>query len=131
MDPSAPEKRARAAAVLEAGFQAGSLVTSPQTLNECYRVLTERRRLAPPDEARTFVRTFALTCSAPLDWTTIELAWSIADRRRYGWWDCLMLSSALAASCTLFLTEDLTHGDTIETMRIVDPFRRESASLLS
>jgi predicted nucleic acid-binding protein len=122
MDPSEPEKRDRAAKLLAACSSQGSLVTSPQTLNECYRVLTERRRLVSSDVARDFIRTFEWTCRAPLDWNTIVKAWQVADHRSYGWWDCLHLASAIRARCAIFISEDLHSGDEIEGMVVVNPF---------
>jgi predicted nucleic acid-binding protein len=130
MDPAEPAKRAKASEVLLACTDRGTLVTSPQTLNECYRVLVERRRLVSPGDARAFVRAWSTTCRAPLDWSTIERAWRVADRHPYAWWDCLMLASALGASCTAFLTEDLTDGDDIDGMLIVNPFTTDITSYL-
>jgi predicted nucleic acid-binding protein len=130
MDPNEPQKRAKAAEILSAGVPRGRVVTSPQTINECYRVLTERRRVVPVVEARKYLWALSSTCRAPLDWQTIERAWHVADIRPYGWWDCLMLASALRASCTAFLTEDLTDGDDIDGMLIVNPFTADVASYL-
>jgi len=130
MDPSQPEKRARAGDILVAASEGGRLVTSPQTLNECYRVLTEKRRLVPLAEARAYIATFADSCRAPLDWGTILRAWKIADARPYHWWDCLMLAAAVRASCAAFLTEDLDAGDEIDGMIIVDPFATDLTPFL-
>ena len=68
MDPSDPGKRARAKAFLTSAAAKGVLVTSPQTITECYRVLAERRRLLDHHTARRFLATFEWTCTAPLDW---------------------------------------------------------------
>jgi predicted nucleic acid-binding protein len=122
MDPREPLKRERASKVLLACAESGRLVTSPQTLNECYRVLAQKRRLVPAEEARNYIATFAETCRAPLDWETIVRAWEVSDRRSYNWWDCLMLAAAARAGCTAFLTEDLTSGDEIDGMIVVNPF---------
>jgi predicted nucleic acid-binding protein len=130
MDPTEPIKRARAGEVLLACVDRGNLLTSPQTLNECYRVLAERRQLVPPQEARAYIATFASTCRAPLDWETIVRAWQISDERPYGWWDCLMLAAALRASCTAFLTEDLESGDDIGGMIVVNPFTTDLSAYL-
>jgi predicted nucleic acid-binding protein len=130
MDPTEPQKRARASEVLLACGDSGVLMTSPQTLNECYRVLADKRRLVPIDQARAYVATFAPTCRAPLDWQTIMRAWAIADVRPYNWWDCVMLASALRASCTAFLTEDLVTGDDIDGMLVVNPFTTDLSQYL-
>ena len=45
---------------------------------------------------------------------TLAKAWDIYDKRNYGWWDCVMLASAIQASSAVFVTEDLNDGDEIE-----------------
>jgi predicted nucleic acid-binding protein len=130
MDPGDPGKRDRASALLKAGADGGWLVTSPQSLNECYRVLTGARKAIPQSAARDFIRTFQWTCRAPMDWQTIVKAWDIADTRSYNWWDCLLLASATQVACALFLTEDLHHGDDIDGMMIVNPFVADLSPLL-
>jgi predicted nucleic acid-binding protein len=129
LDPGEPEKRAKAAALIKAGAQRQALVTSPQTLSESYRILTQKRRIMPIQAVREFLSALAPTCSAPLDHATIEFAWNIEDRVNYSWWDCLMLSSALRAGCRLFATEDLADGHIVGEMRIVNPFRVDIETL--
>jgi predicted nucleic acid-binding protein len=124
IDPANPEKRARAAALLRGAVETGRLVVSPQTLNECYRVLTIKHKLVSSDAGRAFLRELLPFCIAPLDAGTTQLAFVIEDRLRASWWDCVMLASALQAGCQLFLSEDLQGEREIEGMRIVSPFTR-------
>ena len=131
LDPSEPEKRAKAVGLIRTGVLSGTLITSPQTLNECYRVLTEKRRLLTRADAREFLRSLVFTCVAPLDSSTTEAAWKIQDETGFHWWDCVMLASALAMNAAVFVTEDLTDGVAIGGMRIVDPFVHDVAALLS
>jgi predicted nucleic acid-binding protein len=123
VDPNEPEKRRRSKDFLNQIINRHSLVLSPQSLNECYRVVTEKRGLMPKNEAQLFV--FALTefCSAPYDFEVTRKAWQIQDRHDFGWWDCTLLASALLADCNLFLSEDMQHERAIETMTILNPFK--------
>ena len=130
LDPREPEKRAKAVDLVRSGVARGNLITSPQTLNECYRVLTEKRRLVTQAEARNFLRSLIFTCVAPLSSATTEAAWKIQDDTGFHWWDCLMLASAVAASAAVFVTEDLADGAEIGGMRIVDPFVNDIGALL-
>jgi predicted nucleic acid-binding protein len=109
----------------------GNLVTSPQTLNECYRVLTEKRRLVSRADARSFLQALLFTCVAPINAATSEAAWSIQDETGFHWWDCVMLASAVAARATTFVSEELADGVTIGGMRIVDPFVNDMDAFLS
>lgn len=125
LDPNETEKRARAAGFLRLVAASHRLVTSPQTLNECYRVLTDRRKMMPRSDARRFIASLLPSCTAALDSNTTLQAWEIQDATGFSWWDCVMLASAKKAGCGLFVTEDLEHGRDINGMRIVDLFRDE------
>jgi predicted nucleic acid-binding protein len=122
VDPAEPEKRRMVGEWLLKTIRARTLVLSPQSLNECYRVLTDRRRTMPREEARHFVEALAPFCTAPFGVEVIRRAWQIQDSVGFGWWDCLLLSSALLAGCGVFLSEDMQHGRQIDGMSIVNPF---------
>jgi predicted nucleic acid-binding protein len=123
VDPNEPEKRQRSKDFLNQIINRHTLVLSPQSLNECYRVVTEKRGLMPRNDAQLFL--FALTefCSAPYDFEVTQKAWQIQERNDFGWWDCTLLASALLADCNLFLSEDMQHERTIESMTILNPFK--------
>jgi predicted nucleic acid-binding protein len=122
LDPSAPEKRRVSADLLRQTISGRTLTLSPQSLNETYRVLTQRRRLMPVEAARGYIRTLAPWAIAPLDAKTVERAFAVEDETGYSWWDSLMLAAALQADCRLFVSEDLQDGRTIAGMRIANPF---------
>jgi predicted nucleic acid-binding protein len=130
VDPRERDKRNLAAELIRAGLARGLLVTSPQTLGECYRALTRRSGLVPQREAREFVWSLTPTCTAPFDLENLPLAWNIETRTGYSWWDCMMLASALRADCTRFVTEDMEDGRMIDRITIVNPFRNPSSAVL-
>ena len=122
LDPADPAKRQASVDLLKTTIANRSLTLSPQSLNETYRVLVQRRRLMPVDAARTYIRTLAPWAIAPLDATTTERAFAVEDETGYSWWDCLMLASALQSECRLFVSEDLQDGRDVADMRIANPF---------
>lgn len=122
IDPSEPEKREKFADWLRVMIRTRMLVLSPQSLNECYRVLTERRRLGRV-EVRSFIERLVPFCTARLDVDVIRRAWRIQDAGGFGWWDSLLIGSALLAGCDVFLSEDMQHEWTIEGMTILNPFK--------
>lgn len=122
LDPDEPKKRTMSADLLRRTIASRTLTLSPQSLNEAYRVLTQRRRLMPVDKARGYIRTLAPWAIAPLDARTTERAFKIEDETRYSWWDSLLLASAVEADCRLFLSEELQDGHEIGAMRIASPF---------
>ena len=122
LDPQDPRKRTVSADLLRRTISSHTLTLSPQSLNECYRVLTDRRRLMPVADARSYVRTLAPWAIAPLDSATTERAWVVQDQAKLSWWDSLMVAAALRADCRLFVSEDMHDGAVIDGMRIANPF---------
>jgi predicted nucleic acid-binding protein len=65
----------------------------------------------------------------PVDPRTIEGAWLLQDRYSLAWWDALIVSAAQIAGCRQLLTEDLSHGQDLDGVRVVDPFRVEPGEI--
>ena len=125
MDRAEPAKQRQAADLLRRIISEHTLVLSPQSLNECYHVLAVRRRVAAAAEVRRFVWSLSDFCRAPYDFATTELAWVMADRYRFGWWDCILLASAALGGCEIFFSEDMQHRRRVGLMTILSPFRLE------
>jgi predicted nucleic acid-binding protein len=122
-DPSSPQRQLIAADLLRTVARAGTLVLSAQSLNEFYRVTTDRRGLLTRDEARAEVTRLEQFCTAPYDFEVTQLAWRIQDRHGFSWWDCVLLASAVHAGCSVFFSEDLQAGRRIESLTIINPFQ--------
>ena len=43
--------------------------------------------------------------------------------RRFSYWGCAILAAAQALGCSEVLSEDMQHGQIVDGMRIVEPFR--------
>jgi predicted nucleic acid-binding protein len=127
IDPAEPEKRAQVESLLRRMISNHILVLSPQSLNECYRVITDRRRLMPVEQARRYVTALAPFCTAPSGFEVTRQAWRIKDASRFGWWDCLLLAAASLAGCGIFLSEDMQHQRQIESLKILSPFKLDPA----
>jgi predicted nucleic acid-binding protein len=102
--------------------RAGTLVLSAQSLNEFYRVTTDRRGLFDRGEARAEIIRLASFCTAPYDFGVTQHAWRIQDQHGFSWWDCVLLASAYFANCGVFFSEDLQHGRRVDDMTIINPF---------
>jgi predicted nucleic acid-binding protein len=131
LDPKDPVKRSVSADLLRTTINTHTLTLSPQSLNECYRVLTQRQRLMPVEATRGYLRTLAPWAIAPLDAGTTERAWAVQDKTKFSWWDSLMLAAALRADCRLFISEDMHDIGDIDGMRIASPFTANFARLLA
>lgn len=125
VSPAAHEtvKRERALQLLDR--QDGAL--SVQVLQEFYvqatRVSSANR--ITHEQAQGLVETWARF--KVQDNTLAVLLAALEIRARYGfsYWDSAVLAAARAAGCTELFTEDLSHGQIVEGVRIINPFISE------
>ncbi|MCV9938569.1 PIN domain-containing protein [Boseaceae bacterium BT-24-1] len=62
----------------------------------------------------------------PLDLATHQEAIRLAERYGFGFYDALIVASALRAGCAVLYREDMQHGLTVdERLRIENPFQAE------
>ena len=122
VDPAEPEKRRRVTDLLRRIIRSHTLVLSPQSLNECYRVVTSKRDLMPRNEARRFVWAWSQFCTAPNSFEATQQAWQIQDEHGFNWWDCLLLASASISRCDIFLSEDMQHEQMVAGLTLMNPF---------
>lgn len=128
IDPAAGKKKAIARQLLIAKKPGDALVLSPQSLNECYRVITDRRSFMPKAQARIFVESLMPYCTAPLNAQTLALAWRVQDAG-FSFWDSVLIASALQAECTHFFSEDMQHEREIFGMTILNPFEQSARDI--
>lgn len=129
-DATEPEKQSRAERWHKHLWRERSGRLSVQVLQELYSSLT--RKLGEPmeaAEARTVVRSLLSWNPVPVDPRTIEGAWRLEDRYSLSWWDALIVSAAQIAGCRHLLTEDLSHDQDLEGVRVVDPFQVEPGDI--
>ncbi len=131
MDRRDPSKNQRAREWLDQLIEMQNLTVSPQVLNEMYWIGRQKFPHVPPAELQRFVGDFIPNCLAPLDASVTREAFTIEQRYRLSWWDCLIVASALAVDCRLLLTEDMQHGLKIDGLTVLSPFVSTPAQALS
>lgn len=121
---SAPHEaaKARTAAAL---LNELDLALSVQVLQEFYVQATRAQAASPlgHDDAVAFIDTLR---RFPLqDVTPRLLDAALAARKRWGlsYWDAAIVEAARLLGCEVLLTEDLQHGQDLDGVRVVDPFR--------
>ncbi|NDY92246.1 PIN domain-containing protein [Ideonella livida] len=122
-DTAFPDKALRAREWLAALWMRRCGRLNTQVLNEYY--LNATARLRPPmkqGDARAEVRRYQHWRPWALDHQTVETAWAMEARFALGWWDALNVASALHQGCRFLLTEDLPHGQQLDSVQIVNPF---------
>lgn len=102
----------------------GSLVVSTQILQEFYVVVT--RKLQPSmtaeraaESVQRMTRLGVVTLDVPLVLRAIDTSRTV----KISLWDALIVEAARAAGCERILTEDLSHGQVIRGVEVVNPFR--------
>ena len=120
-DDADPRKRDRARAVLNDG--SATLIISSQVVGEFYVVVT--RRLATPltpDAARAAVGELLKLPVVPIDGELTRAAVATSQAAPLSYWDALIVEAAVASRCDRVLTEDLSAGAEIRSVRIENPF---------
>ena len=96
---------------------------SQQVLNEFYLQARQKYPSAvSAGDARAEVRRYQNWRPWVTDHATAETAWAIESRYGLGFWDALVVSSALQLGCETVLTDALPHGQQIDGVRILNPF---------
>jgi predicted nucleic acid-binding protein len=123
-DADAKAKHAAAKSILRELWSERKGVLSPQVLQEFYVNVT--KKIPHPlskESARLVVSTYAIWC---IETTSVEIsnAFRIEGESRNGFWDALIVASALKSGASRILSEDMNAGQTIGGIRIENPFAR-------
>lgn len=92
-------------------------IISTQTLQEFYNAATKK-------DAGTFVKQFSDII--PVHSNTVNdvlAAIDISEASQLSFWDSLILASAKACGCSVVYSEDLNDGQTINGVKVVNPFK--------
>jgi predicted nucleic acid-binding protein len=120
-NPAEGTKRSIAIALLDAD----DLALSVQVLQEFYVQATRATRpdALAHDIAAGLIRTWL---RFKIQETTLPVMLGALDIKatyRLSYWDAAILAAARALGCRELLSEDMSHGQEVEGVRIVNPFR--------
>jgi predicted nucleic acid-binding protein len=97
-------------------------VISVQVLNE-FASVASRKNAMQPSEIREVLSTVRAACLVePLSVQTHDLALELLERFHVSFYDALILAAARLARCRVLYSEDLQHGQSIEGVKIQNPF---------
>ena len=98
-------------------------VLSTQVLQEFYVNATRKiRQPLPKPAARSVVNTYAAWCVDGITPADVATAFQIEDDSRIGFWDALIVAVAARSGARRLLSEDLSAGQVIAGVTIVNPF---------
>lgn len=125
-DVDAKAKHEAAKNVLRDLWSVRTGVLSVQVLQEFYVNVTRKiPRPLPKEAARQVVSAYNIWCveTAASD---ISMAFKIEDASKIGFWDALIVASAVKSGAARILSEDLKAGQVIAGVRIENPFLKTS-----
>jgi predicted nucleic acid-binding protein len=121
-DVDAESKHQVAKSVLGELWEQRRGVLSMQVLQEFYVNVT--RKIQHPiskESARLVVSSYVIWC-ADATHAEVSTAFRIEDEYQIGFWDALIVASALKSRANRILSEDLNAGQTIAGISIENPF---------
>jgi len=121
VDKGNPAKAIRASRVIDAVVRTASPVISTQVLQEFYYASTKKLGI---DKliARGIVHNLQNMTVIQVTPHLIERGIDISIDARTSFWDGLIIAAAEAAECSTLLSEDLSDGQVIRGIKIVNPF---------
>jgi predicted nucleic acid-binding protein len=120
-DPRDSARQRKALKLLQQHLRERTGVISLQVLQEYFSVSTGKLRL-PAELAKQRIENFALLQVVEPALDDLLAAIDLHRLHSLSIWDALILRSAKVAGCSVLLTEDLQHGQTIDGVRVVNPF---------
>ena len=125
LDATDPRKHAIAGDIVREALRTQGGCISYQVVQECLNVVSSKARVPlTPEQAQAYLdAVLAPLMQVGASTELYHRALGIRARWRYGFYDSVVIAAALAAGCTRLLSEDLQHGQRIESLTIVDPFR--------
>ena len=96
---------------------------SLQVVQEFINTCLNKARLGQSREAiaETVELLLAYPCSGPSH-GLIRHAFALQGRYQISYWDAAILAAATELGCTKLYTEDLNHGQTYESVQVINPF---------
>jgi predicted nucleic acid-binding protein len=97
---------------------------STQVLGEFFvNAQRKSRRPLQPAEAAAWVEELEDRPCAVVDNAIVRAAIQSSQRFKIDYWDAAILAAAERLGCPILYTEDLNHGQTYGSVRVVNPFR--------
>jgi predicted nucleic acid-binding protein len=124
-DTTSPRKQARAKKLIKNALTLNAGIISYQVIQEFINVATHKFRVPlKAEDCREYLERFlAPICEVFSSIDLFEDAIDIKSETGYGYYDSLIVASAVKGNATILYTEDLQHGRKIRGLTIINPFR--------
>ena len=121
---TAPEEQAKSR-VARSLLESDDLALSVQVLQEFYVQATRpgKREGLTHEQAALLVESFARFPVQDVTLRLMQAALLAKERFRISYWDAAIVEAARALGCDTILSEDLSHGQDYDGVKVSDPFR--------
>lgn len=125
LDATDPAKHATAERIVRSALAEGDACISYQVVQECLNVALRKAEVSLSlDAARSYLdAVLAPLMQVPASQALYHRALDVQARWRFGFYDALIVAAAQAAGCSRLLSEDLQHGQRIDALTVVNPFK--------
>lgn len=125
LDDRDPTKMTSAILLLSDAVDGGIGVISYQVIQEVLNVAFRRFREPISSSYAAIYVEKLIEDFEVVQWSPslVQRAIAIRERNGFSWYDCLIVAAALEADCGILYSEDLQHGQRIEGLVVVNPFR--------
>ena len=126
-DDTDERKRSIATKLVHDALASDATCISYQVVQETLNVLTRKlAKPATPETAQAFFQHSLLPLWRVMPSQALCVrGLQVQSRWKLGFYDALIVAAALEAGCKRLLSEDLQHGQRIESLKIENPFRNE------
>lgn len=116
-----PAKQKAALALLKQLYEDASGVLSTQVLQEYCNVALKKLKL-PPQYVRAQLDLYEQFDVIQVTPAIIRAGLDLHQIRSVAFYDAIVLASAQTAGCSLLFSEDMNTGETVDGVRIINPF---------
>ncbi len=126
-DPNDQRKQDIAQELIQNALQEQTGCISSQVIQEFLNVSTRKFKppLSHPDSLRYLNTVLAPLCEVFTSLDLLRRTIEVSERWQYSLYDSMIITAALQANCAALYSEDLQHGQQIESLTIVNPFVAE------
>ena len=129
LDDSDDFKRRRAEELVQRSLERGTGCISYQVVQETLNVANKKLGFAA-DDSRTLMADILAPLWAVYPSTGLyERGLEVRAKYGFGFYDSLIIAGAIQSGCTRLYTEDLQHGQRIQSLTIEDPFSTPQRSM--
>ena len=121
-DQRYPYKREVARGLYAKHLYRGSIALSTQILQEFFVTITRKTNQVSAREAKTLVSHLAGLNVVSIGPVHVLSAIDVHGRHQLSFWDSLIIVAAKSARAELVLSEDLSHGQIYDGVRVENPF---------